>query len=220
MSLGFTFIKQAYPEWSKYDDLIDNLNKNPYQKLRILDDDLVVDTRNFQWFNRWYTGDNRYTILHFIQKLDCQQLSTVTVMIELLKENYYNDRAFLKKLEQKTKYTKIIYDELPSYSELDLAKPNQKLRILNGNLKIDSRNSLMRTFSSDSRYSVLNFIKNNESMPYPEKIRILEYLKKTYRKDKKWNKLADEFNSVKSSKCYSLSVKAQLSEESKSKVLP
>ena len=67
---------------------------------------------------------------------------------------------------------------------IDLA-PGQKLRIVNGALEIDTRKfqSIRRRYTKDSRYTILEKIFEE---PMETRNHILDILRVTYAKDKKW----------------------------------
>lgn len=86
--------------------------------------------------------------------------------------------------------------EPPTYQEtkkselkslIDNLQVGQKLRINNNSLQIDTRSVLSRTFSSDSRWSLLAFLENNMNIFNNDDFNKLNnILCETYKKDSKY----------------------------------
>jgi hypothetical protein len=94
----------------------------PHEKLSIVDKNfLVIDHRSIQWLTRWFTGDNRKTVMAFIQGLilrigeliqgnekeinyeDKSKLIRLLPMMQVgldnLKQSYEDDRIVIFTLE-------------------------------------------------------------------------------------------------------------------------
>lgn len=76
-----------------------------------------------------------------------------------------------------------------------IVNPGERLRIVDGELQVDHRSSFMRTFSRDSRHSLLKFLQKNKEL-LTEKI--FHHLKNLYKNDSKFvSSLEKEFGILK-----------------------
>lgn len=76
-----------------------------------------------------------------------------------------------------------------------IINPGERLRIVNGELEVDKRSSFMRTFSMDSRHSLLNFLQKNKALLTQK---MFDHLKNLYKNDSKFvSSLEKEFGILK-----------------------
>lgn len=88
------------PTYNENEDLKHlSLNLKEYEKLRIVDDNLIVDTRYFKSFKRKMSGDQRLKVL---EKLDTYKKSyyKTKILKILATTTYKNDPKFIKKCEE------------------------------------------------------------------------------------------------------------------------
>ena len=85
-----------------------------------------------------------------------------------------------------------------------VVNPGERLRIVNGELEVDTRSSFMRTFSKDSRHSLLKFLQKNKELLTQK---MFDHLKNLYKNDSKFiSSLEKEFGILKNDSITSIIV--------------
>lgn len=104
--LQYSFLQETYPTWNipesssnelpVYDEL-ENLAKDlkPFQKLRIIDDKLEIDTRFPQYIYRKRSGDSRQKILEKLKEFR-KSPSLLKIVQVLCSTTYKNDNKFIE----------------------------------------------------------------------------------------------------------------------------
>jgi hypothetical protein len=105
MVLAYSFSEDIFPGWndeisyrqtSKNSlDLSKTFEIKPWQKLRILDDELILDSRVFGSIARKRTGDSRWKVLEKIKKLNDENFKYY-LLRELRNTTYSKDSKWVE----------------------------------------------------------------------------------------------------------------------------
>jgi hypothetical protein len=117
MQLSYAFLHEVYPNWGSssvniqpeieiemppyYGDVSGSLQDlaeklKPYDKLRIVDSNVVIDDRLFKSISRKFTNDNRFKILEKLKEQG--DVKNFQKILELLcSSTYKNDKEFITK---------------------------------------------------------------------------------------------------------------------------
>lgn len=99
----------------------------------------------------------------------------------------YCDTIIQKEKEEnpvKQEETQRVKDLPPSYEVIENELENCKYRIHKDSLTVDTRNSFMRSFSKDSRWTTLRYIEKNYSKINSDIL--CKLMSSTYKSDEKW----------------------------------